>query len=89
MSGKIYKVRLIVDAYYQDEYGVVDLDEDITKSEALNEVTEAVLNIVEHAEDNGLLQPDNTVKLMTWHSVVNLTDEFADELPSCEDSDGL
>jgi len=89
MSGKIYKVRLVVDAYYEDIEGVVDRNLPLTKDQALSEVTEAVLNIVEHAEEEGLLQPDNAVKLMTWHSVVDLTDDFPDELPSCEDSDGL
>jgi len=89
MSGKIYKVRLVVDAYYEDIEGVVNHNLPLEKDQALSEVTEAVLNIVEHAEEEGLLQPDNAVKLMTWHSVVDLTDNFADELPSCEDSDGL
>jgi hypothetical protein len=81
MSGNIYKVQLVVDVYYRDENNIIDKKED--RNDALCKMQNAVLNIVDHAEDEGLLQPDcEEIQLMTWHSVVSdPTDTFEDELP--------
>jgi hypothetical protein len=81
MSGNIYKVQLVVDVYYRDENNIIDKEED--RNDVLCEMRNTVLNIVEHAEDEGLLQPDcEEIQLMTWHSVVSdPIYEFEDELP--------
>ena len=80
MKEKVYKVQLLVDVYYRDPQNIVQLDQDTNN--AVASMQEAVLNIVDYAEEEGLLQPDSAVKLMTWHSVVSdPTTNFIDELP--------
>jgi hypothetical protein len=80
MSGNIYKVQLVVDVYYKDEDNIIDKETD--RDDAMCKIQETVLNIVDHAEDEGLLRPDCGIKLVTWHSVVSTpTNVFADELP--------
>jgi len=80
MTEKIYKVQLLVDVYYKDPSGIVEPNED--DNNAMASMQDTVLNIVDHAEDEGLLQPDCGLELMTWHSVVSdPTTNFVDELP--------
>ena len=80
MTEKIYKVQLLVDVYYKDPSGIVEKVED--DNNVVSMMQDTVLNIVDHAEDEGLLQPDCGLELMTWHSVVSdPTTNFVDELP--------
>ena len=90
MTEKIYKVQLLVDVYYKDPEGIVDKTED--ENDVVCMMQDTVLNIVDHAEDEGLLQPDCGIELITLHSVVSdPTSSFVDELPvfEKEESDGL
>ncbi len=80
MTEKIYKVQLLVDVYYKDPSGIVEKVKD--GNDIVDMMQNTVLNIVDHAEDEGLLQPDCGLELMTWHSVVSdPTTNFVDELP--------
>jgi len=80
MTDKIYKVQLLVDVYYIDPNNIIESNSD--NKDAIHSMQDAVLNIVDHAEDQGLLQPNSEIELMTWHSVVSdPTTKFLDELP--------
>jgi hypothetical protein len=83
MTEKVYKIRLMLDVYYSDPNDLIgrDLSGECNLAIA-NEVQNTVLNIVDHAEEEMLLQPDCGVKLLTWHAVVDdPTCDFVDELP--------
>ena len=81
MTDKIYKVQLLVDVYFRDPNNIVELEKD--NNNAVASMQDAVLNIVDYAEEEGLLQPAcEELELMTWHSVVSdPTANFVDELP--------
>ncbi len=92
MTEKIYKVRLMVDVYYTDPEDIIGKDLCNENTEIANEVQNTVLNIVDYAEEEKLLQPDCGVKLLTWHAVVDdPTCDFVDELPIFkeENTDGV
>ncbi|MAG39554.1 hypothetical protein CMI41_01120 [Candidatus Pacearchaeota archaeon] len=92
MTEKIYKVRLMVDVYYTDPEDIIGKDLCSENTEIANEVQNTVLNIVDYAEEEKLLQPDCGVKLLTWHAVVDdPTCDFVDELPIFkeENTDGV
>ena len=80
MTEQVYKIRLLVDVYYEDTNNIINKETD--EDNIISQMQETVLNIVDHAEDEGLLQPDCGVKLLTWHSVVSdPTPDYIDEIP--------
>ena len=73
----IIRVRLLVDVYYEDPHNLIEQGKD--------DLSETVLNIVDYADEEGLLHPDYNIKLVSWHSVVSEpTTDFIDDLPNIE-----
>tara|TARA_Y100000310_G_scaffold287996_1_gene313281 strand:- start:1169 stop:1450 length:282 start_codon:yes stop_codon:yes gene_type:complete len=90
MTEKVYKIRLMLDVYYSDPEDIIGKDLSGKHTGITDEVQNTILNIVEHAEEEMLLQPDCGVKLLTWHAVVDdPTSDFVDELPIFKEERGV